>query len=107
MLSSSGRPSLSECRLRAMADLIGPVRGASPCDRWCGRTAGAGARTSPSVPVADLQVDRVGRARSGLDELLEAEQVRRPLRAAVVHELDRLGPAPMLEQHDGEVARLA
>src|SRR6478735_739332 len=60
-----------------------------------------------SMPVADLHVARGGRAGAGLGEGLEAEQVGAPLGAAVVHELDRLAPAGVREEHDRVVAVLA
>src|SRR5262245_41709145 len=62
------------------------------------RSAGEG--SDGSVPVADLHVAGVGGALPGLEELLEAHEVRAPLGAAVVHELDRLTPALVLEEHD-------
>src|SRR5688572_25609196 len=63
-------------------------------------TAHSSGGAAGSVPVADLDVVRRRPAAPGLHELLEAHQVCRPLRAAVVHELDRLAPALVLEQDD-------
>src|SRR5580698_6532155 len=44
------------------------------------------------VPVADLHVIRVWGTFSGLQQLFEAEQIRSPLRTAVMHELHRFLP---------------
>src|SRR3954462_11719611 len=59
-----------------------------------------------SVPVADLDVARLGVAGAGLEERLQAHQEDRPLGAAVVHELAGLLPADVAEQDDGEVVVL-
>src|SRR5262245_42017038 len=56
-----------------------------------------------SIPTVDLQITRRRGTRAGLDQLLEAEDVRRPLGAAVIHELDRLAPAGMREHQLREV----
>ena len=56
------------------------------------------------MPVADLHVVRAGRALARLDQRLQAHQEAAPLRAAVVHELDRLLPAFVLEQHGRELS---
>src|SRR5581483_90601 len=57
-----------------------------------------------SMPVADLGIAGIGRARAGLDERLQAHQKDRPFGGAVVHELHRLSPVQMLEEHDRVVA---
>src|SRR5262245_17100003 len=63
-------------------------------------------RPTRSMPVADLDVVGRGVALSGFEQLLEAHQVDGPLGAAVVHELHRLTPAFVSEQHDGEAVLL-
>src|SRR4029453_6132707 len=63
-------------------------------------------RPTASMPVADHDVVRRGLALAGLDQLLEAHQVDRPLGAAVVHELHGLLPAFVPEQHDREAVLL-
>src|ERR1022692_979801 len=50
-----------------------------------------------SVPVADLHVPGIWCPLAGLEQLLEAYQERAPRGAAVIHELDRLAPALVLE----------
>ena len=55
------------------------------------------------MPVADLDVARLGVAGAGLEKRLQAHQERRPLGAAVVHEVARLLPALVVEADDREV----
>src|SRR5262245_32143518 len=59
-----------------------------------------------SMPVADLDVAGAGLPFARLDQRLQAHQEGRPLRAAVVHELHRLLPIQVLEEHDGIVGLL-
>src|SRR6185437_3179390 len=76
--------------------------GASPTQRACVAGVAAPAIVSKHalVPVADLDIVRRGLALAGLEQPLQAHQEGRPLRAAVVHELHRLAPALVPEQHD-------
>src|SRR5688572_28216875 len=60
-----------------------------------------------SVPVVDLHVVRMRRAFAALDERLQTQQEHRPLRAAVMHELDGFLPTLVLEAHDRELAFIA
>src|SRR5687768_5546673 len=63
-------------------------------------------RDRRSLPVADADLVRVRVAGAGLDELLQAHQVRAPPRAAVGHELHGLAPAFVPEEHDRVVVLL-
>src|SRR6266478_190254 len=49
----------------------------------------------------------MGRAFSGFEKRLQAQQKDRPLGAAMVHELHRLLPTLVFEQDDGPVAFLS
>lgn len=58
------------------------------------------------VPVVDLDIMWRRSTSAGFDKLLEAEHERRPLHAAMGHELDGLAPVPVPEQDDGVIAVL-
>ena len=62
--------------------------------------------TSAQSQLSILTSRGAGCALPGLDERLQAQQVDRPLRAAVVHEVDRFLPALVFEQDGGVVALL-
>src|SRR5262249_6105318 len=59
------------------------------------------------VPIADPKVLGRGPACASFNKVSETQQERRPLRAAVGGELDRLTPVLLTEENDGVVAVLA
>src|SRR5471030_1194187 len=63
-------------------------------------------RSCGLFPAVELDLVRPGCALADLKKCLQAEQEDAPLGAAMVHELDRLLPALVLEEHDGPVTLL-
>src|SRR4051794_13191361 len=103
--ASATTPCWTSITSRAVAGRSGSVvMSVSSAGRRDTPTLGRG--TDSSVPVADLHVPRCGRALPCLHQRLQAHQERAPLGAAVVHELHRLAPAGVREQHDRVVAVL-
>src|SRR6266853_3704403 len=63
-------------------------------------------RRAALFPAVELDIVWMGRAFSGFEKRLQAQQKDRPLGAAVVHELHRLLPTLLFEEDDGPVAFL-